>query len=82
MKGTIFSATFEIDWIPPKMIMLTKTAKTKLIIFGDQPTVLLRESVIELTCVNVPEPNSATITPKIEKAIARGFQRFPIPLTI
>ena len=64
------------------MIMLTRTAKTILMIFGDQPTVLLSESVIELTCVKVPEPNKATVTPKIEKATAKGFQRFPIPLTM
>ena len=68
--------------MPPKMIILTNTAKMRLITLGDQPTVLLRESVIELTCVNVPEPKSATITPKIEKAMASGFQCLPIPFTI
>ena len=56
MKGTTFSATFEIDLIPPKIMMATITATTILTICGAKPNEFSSDEAIELTCEKVPIP--------------------------
>lgn len=64
IAGTIFSATFDILFIPPSVTNATKTVITTAVIHNGTLNVSLAADAIEFTCPNVPIPKRATPTPK------------------
>ena len=79
MAGTIFSATREMDWSPPRVTAATRTVSTAAVASTGMPAVMRVISTMEFTCAKVPMPKKATSTPKMAKAVPRGFHFSPRP---
>jgi len=80
IDGTIFSATFDILFIPPKV---TNATNTVTIIAVHHKGILKDINAaldIEFTCPNVPIPRSATPTPNTANILAKNL--LPRPFSI
>ena len=82
MAGTIFSAVFEMDFNPPKVIIATRMVITAAEGRIGTPMDACKEDVMALTCVVVPDPSIAVSVPKKANASARGFHFFPSPCSM
>ena len=77
--GTINSAAFEIDLIPPNTTAATATVTIMPTSQIGKPKAECADSEIAFTCGKVPHPISAVITPKTAKIFASQVHLLPIP---
>lgn len=77
-----FPATIAIDFKPPMVTIATKTVRIAAVYMTGIPMERLVISTIALTCVKVPLPKQATITPNTENITARGLYFLPSPCSI
>lgn len=76
MTGTIFSMTFPMDLIPPKITRAVADVIKDPVISGDIPVVTWRECATEFACSIFPTPKDA-ITPKKAKSQPSHVQSPP-----